>query len=98
MQSQHPQPELHYIVNVTPSEIIAMNVAINFFLRHYRPVRQDDYELICSLLARYRQRLEVLNNPPRATGVLDSIPDDPGIARALIQQLRRARQPHPAQS
>jgi len=51
-----PQDELLITIRATPNEIIAMNIAINYFLRHCKHI-SPVYEPASTLLEQLQQRL-----------------------------------------
>ncbi|HLZ64310.1 MAG TPA: hypothetical protein VKR06_45860 [Ktedonosporobacter sp.] len=52
------QEELLITIRATPNEIIAMNVAINYFLRHCKHI-SPVYEPASQLLEQFQRRLKV---------------------------------------
>ena len=53
---KHPRPDLLMTLHITPNEVIALNVAINYYLKYCQPVSPYHKET-CQLLDHYLQRL-----------------------------------------
>jgi len=53
---KHSLPDLLMTIHMTPNEVIAINVAINYYLRYYRPASPFAREM-CALLDEYLRRL-----------------------------------------
>jgi len=59
---KHPLPDLLMTICITPNEVIAINVAINYYLRYCQPVSPYHKET-CRLLDQYLRRLNMQISP-----------------------------------